>query len=213
MFEVRRAEPGDEAGICRVCTAGWRDTYDDRHPEEYVDEVVDEYYTEERVAREIENPEGWDGWHVAVENEGIIGAAGGGLTDAETGEVYVLYVDPAAQRQGAGTSLLNAVTEEQVEAGATEQWVSVVDGNGVGTDFYRQHGFTVEGRREEEGESVASLRLQRRIGEVDPEVPDPEAAGVDAPGSMIDEQDRESREVRETGEPREAFEASGDSSE
>jgi len=177
MFEVRRAEPGDEAGIREVCTAGGRVTDGD----------ADEFFSEGRIAREIEEPEGWDGWYVALEDDDVIGAAGGGMIGDDAGEVYVLRVDPDAQREGASTALLNAVTEDQRDAGAEVQWISVTDE--VRTDFYRQHGFTVEDREERPG-GPDTLRLRRRVVEKEPSVPDPEAARVDAPEAMLDREER-----------------------
>jgi N-acetylglutamate synthase-like GNAT family acetyltransferase len=179
MFEVRRAEPGDETGIREVCAAGGG-------TDEGVD-GTDGFLSEERVAREIEEPDGWDGWYVALEDDDVIGAAGGGMVADDAGEVYVLRVDPDAQREGAGTALLNAVTEDQRDAGAETQWMSVAEG--VRTEFYRQHGFTVADR-EERSDGRDALRLRRRIVEKEPDVPDPESARVDAPETMLDRQGR-----------------------
>ena len=73
---IRRAEKHDAEGIARVCAAGWRDTYREIKEPERIEAVIAEYYTPERVGREIAPSEGWDGWIVAVEDDAVIGAGG-----------------------------------------------------------------------------------------------------------------------------------------
>jgi hypothetical protein len=87
MFEVRRAEPGDEAGIREVCTAGGRVTDGD----------ADEFFSEGRIAREIEEPEGWDGWYVALEDDDVIGESGYGR-QVDVDAIDNDYGEPAANR-------------------------------------------------------------------------------------------------------------------
>jgi GNAT superfamily N-acetyltransferase len=65
--------------------------------------VIAEYYAPERIRREVAAPEGWDGWIVAVEDESVIGAGGGGITQPGVGEIFVLYLDPTRRGEGIGT--------------------------------------------------------------------------------------------------------------
>ncbi|MFZ3579477.1 GNAT family N-acetyltransferase [Virgibacillus sp. DJP39] len=44
-------------------------------------------------------------------------------------EIYVLYVDETYRYKGIGRKLLEALTLQQMNKGATEQWVSVQEGN------------------------------------------------------------------------------------
>jgi GNAT superfamily N-acetyltransferase len=122
---VRRAEKQDAHGIARVCAAGWRDTYRGIKEPERIDAVISEYYTPERIRREIASPKGWDGWLVAVEGDTVIGAGGGGMTTPGVGEIFVLYLDPTRRGEGIGTLILDEITEQQRSQGAREQWVSV----------------------------------------------------------------------------------------
>jgi GNAT superfamily N-acetyltransferase len=122
---IRRAEIPDAEGIARVCAAGWRDTYRGIKEPERTEAVIAEYYTPERISRQIAAPEGWDGWTVAVEDDTVIGAGGGGMTEPGVGEIFVLYLDPTRRGEGIGTLLLDAITEQQLAQGAREQWVSV----------------------------------------------------------------------------------------
>ncbi|MFC6732981.1 MULTISPECIES: N-acetyltransferase [unclassified Haladaptatus] len=95
----------------------------------------------------------------------VVGAGGGGLTAPTVGEVFVLYVDPAKKRQGIGSRLLETMTRQQRERGATEQWVSTVPDNEIGISFYQKHGFEVVGARNSYGEASdrTSLRLKRPL--------------------------------------------------
>lgn len=164
---IRRAEPGDAEGIARVCAAGWRDTYRGIYTPERIESVIAEYYTPDRIAAEIIAPQGWDGWIVAVEDDVVVGAGGGGMIVPGAGEVFVLYLDPTRRREGIGTLLLNAITEQQRAHGAREQWVSVEPENAKGLPFYKARGFEVRGERPAWGsapeQGLVSLRLMRRL--------------------------------------------------
>ena len=68
------------------------------------------------------------------------------MTDGGVGNVYVLYLNPALRGHGMGTALLEFMTKQQRSAGATEQWVSVTEGNDLGIPFYLARGFVVRER-------------------------------------------------------------------
>jgi ribosomal protein S18 acetylase RimI-like enzyme len=164
---IRRAEPDDAEGIARVCAAGWRDTYTGIYTSEHIESVISEYYTRERIAAEIAAPQGWHGWVVAVDDGLVVGAGGGGMIERGVGEIFVLYLDPTRRREGIGSLLLDAITEQQVADDAREQWVSVEPDNAKGLPFYRARGFDVRGERPAWGstpeEARISLRLMRRL--------------------------------------------------
>ena len=164
---IRRAEHGDAEGIAWVCAAGWRDTYRGIKEPEQIEAVIAEYYTPQRITREIDAPEGWDGWIVAIEGDTVIGAGGGGMIEAGVGEIFVLYLDPVRRREGVGTLLLEAISEPQRSQGAREQWVSVAPENNEGLPFYYSRGFEQRGQRPEWGSSPeegrVSLRLWRQL--------------------------------------------------
>ena len=63
------------------------------------------------------------------------------MADDTLGELYVLYLDPNRRGEGIGTLLLNAVTAQQKEWGATEQRVAVAKGNQKAIPFYEARGF------------------------------------------------------------------------
>ena len=95
-------------------------------------------------------------------------AAGGGVLDHAVGHVYVLYLDLGLRGRGIGTALLGFVTDQQRSAGATEQWVSVTEGNDLGIPFYLARGFVQRERvpfaAADDGTVEAhSLRMRRAI--------------------------------------------------
>jgi ribosomal protein S18 acetylase RimI-like enzyme len=164
---IRPAEAADLEGIARVCAEGWRDTYQDIYPAEQIEAVIAEYYVPERISTGLDAREGWDGWLVALDDGTVVGAGGGGMIEPHAGEIFVLYLDPKRRREGIGTLLLAAVTEQQLAHGAREQWVSVEPENAKGLPFYEARGFEVRGERPAWGstphERRVSLRLARRL--------------------------------------------------
>lgn len=169
---VRLAALKDVPDIVRVCTAGQWDTYGDIYSPEYIRGVIAKYYTPERIASEIgpsDSGQGWqwDGWLVATLGGEVIGASGGGPTGADTWEIFVLYLDPIQRRKGAGRALLEAMTAQALEHGASEQWVSVTQENEKGLPFYRAMGFEVreakESLSESTGEALRNFRMARSL--------------------------------------------------
>jgi ribosomal protein S18 acetylase RimI-like enzyme len=167
VLVIRSAEPRDADGIAQVCAAGWRDTYQGIDTPERIEAAIAEFYTPERIAGELDARPGWDGWIVAVEDDGVVGAGAGGVTAPGLAEVYVLYLDPGRRGEGIGTLLLDAITERHRAQGAREQWVSVEPENAKGLPFYRARGFEDRGTRPawgvDAGDGRVSLRLARRI--------------------------------------------------
>ena len=142
-MHARPATHNDVEAICRIC--------------------ADSSYTPERVAREVDTSSpSWGGWFVACDDV-VIAAGAGGMTGAATGEVFVLYADPARRGEGAGTALLRAITRQQLALGATEQWVSVALGNRGGIAFYEARGFVRRGAQPASASGGASARYWRSL--------------------------------------------------
>ena len=148
MIEIRKATSEDVQGIIHVCSAGYRNTYPNLLPRKYIEKIIADFYTEERIRKEIlDTGREWNGWYVALDGERVVGAGGGGFTGPETAELYVLYLDPERRREGIGRKLLEAITYDQKLQGAKEQWVSVAKGNRMGIPFYEAVGFRLRGEQ------------------------------------------------------------------
>ncbi|MGD6803860.1 GNAT family N-acetyltransferase [Rossellomorea aquimaris] len=169
MIHILKAEPEHVEGIVKVCSDANRATYKDIYSEEYIERVIKQYYTPERILEEVSgSSRNWGGYFVAVDNGTVVGAGGGGMTGDTTGEIYVLYMDPVRRGEGIGSQLLEAITSQQKEEfQAGEQWVSVQQGNTKGIPFYEAKGFTFKheepGHGNEEAENYISLRFSREI--------------------------------------------------
>ncbi|PFA62967.1 GNAT family N-acetyltransferase [Bacillus sp. AFS015802] len=168
MIQIQKANQSNVKGIQKVCSEGYWATYRDIYEKEYIQRVIEEFYNEERILKEVTASDRyWGGYFVAVENGEVLGAGGGGMISETDGELFVLYLDPARRNEGIGTLLLEAITRQQKEEfQAEKQWVSVQKGNQKGIPFYEARGFLYESEQsvygDEEGE-YRSLRYCRFI--------------------------------------------------
>ncbi|SDL89639.1 GNAT family N-acetyltransferase [Sediminibacillus halophilus] len=168
MITIIKARPEHAAGIASVCTeANWA-TYRELRSAAYIEKVIEEFYKESRIQKEIEQTDRyWGGWFVALEEGNVVGAAGGGMTEEKEGEIYVLYLDPVRRNEGIGTMLLEAVTEQQKRLGAIKQWVSVAEGNQKAIPFYEARGFQLHCKQVDYGsfqdERYQSVRYVRLL--------------------------------------------------
>jgi ribosomal protein S18 acetylase RimI-like enzyme len=165
---IRPAQVGDVDGICAVCSSAYRVTYAGLLSPAVIEQIIVDFYAPERVRNEIEAaPPAWLGYQVAMDGGSVVGAAGGGMIAPGVGELFVLYLDPQRKREGIGTRLLDAVTDQLRTEGATEMWVSVGKGNMMGIPFYEATGFELRGEVpaygvDPEGGHV-SLRMRRAL--------------------------------------------------
>ncbi|QQK78209.1 GNAT family N-acetyltransferase [Salicibibacter cibarius] len=168
MISVVKANQQHIEGIARVCTDGHWATYGHSKPKAYIERVVEAFYNYDRIRQEVtETSKHWGGYFVALDDGEVVGAGGGGMTGDTTGELFVLYLDPDRRNEGIGTKILDAVTIQQKEFGAIEQWVSVEKDNDMGITFYEARGFSYQYERESYGnegeEDYISLRYYRLI--------------------------------------------------
>jgi len=167
MIAYRKAKLEDKKGIIQVCADGYRNTYQDFIPKHHIENIIKEFYTKERIQKEILNvSQEWNGWFVAVEQGTVIGAGGGGFTGKKSAELYVLYLDPNRKREGIGTKLLAMITREQIERGAEEQWVSVYKNNAIGISFYEAVGFVCQGEQPSYELPIETGLMSRRYSRI-----------------------------------------------
>lgn len=168
MIKICKANSNHVEGIANVCTEGYWETYSDIYPKEYIETVIRDFYNKERILNEVtHSSKEWGGYFVAIDNDKVVGAGGGGMISDTSGEIFVLYLDPNRRNEGIGTLLLNAISKQQKEFGALEQWVSVQKGNQKGIPFYEAKGFLFQneqnGYNDKEGKNYISLRYKRQI--------------------------------------------------
>jgi ribosomal protein S18 acetylase RimI-like enzyme len=165
---VRQATEEDAAAISRICSEAYRVTYAGLLPDEYIERTIADFYNLPRVTREVRPaPPRWFGYQVVQEEGTVLGAAGGGMTGDHRGELFVVYLDPEQRNRGLGTLLLDRVTEQLRQAGATEMWVGVTPGNQRALPFYEARGFqlveTVKAYGSRDEDDVRSLRMRRAL--------------------------------------------------
>ncbi|GAF66752.1 putative acetyltransferase [Bacillus sp. TS-2] len=168
MIEIIKANEDHVKGIIKVCTEGYRATYKDLCTKQYIEKIIKQFYNESAVLKEVRaSNRDWGGYFVAVENGSVIGAGAGGILPDDSGEVFVLYLQPDRRNEGIGSQLLQAITVQQKTFGANKQYVSVQKGNHKGIPFYESKGFVYLNEQNSygnsEGETYRSLRYCREI--------------------------------------------------
>ncbi|CEI83601.1 ribosomal-protein-alanine N-acetyltransferase [Oceanobacillus oncorhynchi] len=149
--------------IAAICSFGWKQTVEGKLSEKYRNKHAEEWYNHERVKADIEQG---SYTHVAIVNSKVAGVIGGAITESRVSQVFVLYVEEKYRYKGIGRHLLNILTEEHKKAGATEQWVSVQDGNQRGIPFYEARGFRKQEKKSgvtDTGEPFVNLRYSRSL--------------------------------------------------
>lgn len=168
MIIIQKATKEHIKGIAKVCTDAYWATYGELLSSEYIERMIREFYTYDRILKEVTiTDRQWNGWFIALDNGKVVGAGAGGMISGNHGEVFVLYLDPGRRKEGLGSMMLEAVTKELKTYGAREQWVSVTKGNNKGIPFYEAKGFICVDEQAEygvvEGEDYRALRYHRVI--------------------------------------------------
>ena len=175
MVIVRPASAADVPAIADVCARATRQAYTGLVTDDYVRRVIGHWYGLERLHREIAPTPSWFGFDVADLEGGIAGVGGCGRTDdAQTCELFTLYVEPAHQRRGVGRALVARAAAHARAASASRLKVAVMPGNDNAIRFYLACGFTSAGQRPiyaphgaEGGPGVALVFVQSVSDEID----------------------------------------------
>jgi GNAT superfamily N-acetyltransferase len=85
------------------------------------------------------------------EDSGVVrGMMGIGMSEdddkKEAFELHLIYVDPACLRKGIGTEMLRFFERKGRERGCPEFVVWVLEGNGMGRNFYEKHHYRPDGK-------------------------------------------------------------------
>jgi ribosomal protein S18 acetylase RimI-like enzyme len=170
---VRPADESDAAAIARVEIAAWRTAYRGIVPDPVLDgldleheaatwreRLRDQAVVEVSVADVVEPPA--SPRLVGYVTEGP--ARGDDV--AGLGEVWAIYVDPAAQRRGVGLALLDAAVRSLAARGYDEAMLWVFEANAAARAFYERLGWTPDGAAKPfaiGGAAPVELRYRRRL--------------------------------------------------
>lgn len=145
---IRPATDADARAIAELEVRAWRWAYVDFVAEEDMP-AVDDRAAAWAQAEEVS----------VAEVDGRVA----GVVQVGEGELRALYVEPAAQGAGLGTSLYDFACDELRATGQEEAVLWVFDGNGHARGFFERRGWTADGaRRERLGAS--ELRYRRGLG-------------------------------------------------
>ena len=144
---VREANVADAPRIAIIHLVSWQVAYRDLIP----DHILARLSLQQRVAFWLQKVKGPRHLCQVIEENGrIIGWSDSGASrdsDAlkrKVGEVYAIYLDPAAWRRGAGKELMEAACQALRQKGYPEMTVWVLEGNQRARRFYESMGFQLE---------------------------------------------------------------------
>ena len=139
--EIRPARVEDARAISQVHIESWRATYPGIVPQDYIDSLDVDVFTERWGNRLAAHPEMLI--YVAEAGQRICGFASGGPARAElagfSGELYAIYLIPESQSKGIGSRLFWTVADGLQGGGCSGMHVWVLDQN-PSKGFYRQMG-------------------------------------------------------------------------
>jgi GNAT superfamily N-acetyltransferase len=164
---IRRAGQGDAAAIAEVHVSSWRGAYEGLLPQEMLDTLSVERRAE--VWRDLlRRPE--QSTFVADDDGKVIGFSSTGPgRDEDTksdGELYAIYVAPAAWSTGAGHAL-HEVSVETLGARFDQAVLWVLAANRRARTFYERHGWAADGstKQDRRGDVLLDeVRYRRRLG-------------------------------------------------
>ncbi len=179
MVEVRPATPGDAAGVRRVATAAYRETYVDLVGQDGVETLLSTWYDPDDLrerfgsAPPVDTENGHARTFVAVDDrDRVVGYAGAAVpgSDAETptlGGLPTLYVHPDRWGEGLGTRLFDRARSYLAEHGVERMRIRVFADNDVGRGFYEDRADLIEECTDELGpldETVTTAVYETQVG-------------------------------------------------
>jgi len=137
-MQIRQARTDDIEAIRRVAERSWETDYPDILHRENVEDVVTEWYDEQRIREEIGNE---DALVTVAESDGEVGGFAHGVWARRTGHILRVYVDPDHRGQGVGSDLLATLRDSLLQRGSDRIQAMVLADNEAGNEFYRNAGF------------------------------------------------------------------------
>ncbi|MBT2255944.1 GNAT family N-acetyltransferase [Priestia megaterium] len=141
-MKIRKANIGDIKVISKIYVDTWKTTYNSLVPDNFLNELSYEE-AENKWMKFFSNPLHKSFTYIASnDSEEIIGFAAARISSDKEfkGELYALYLLPAAQGLGTGRSLISTVAEHFKEEGISSMMVWVMKNNKAGRGFYKRLG-------------------------------------------------------------------------
>jgi ribosomal protein S18 acetylase RimI-like enzyme len=169
---VRPAAPTDAERIAAVHVASWRGTYRGTVPDEVLDGPDLAAGRLRLWQRLLSEPGPRTSTVVAQRPDaavlGFAHTAPARDDDAgeDTGELLMIYVDPAAWGAGAGRALVAAAVDGLRQARFTTATLWVLEGNGRARRFYERAGWAPDGTHKDDvlaGTPIREVRYRRSL--------------------------------------------------
>jgi len=140
-MDIREGDPTDSESITAIGRESLGESYEELLDAGTIDELVDEWYSEEALAEAGQDDNGL--FLVASEDGTDIGFAHGRLVhdDPPAGELHWLHVAPSHRGEGHGRRLLGVVQDEFDDLGAAVLRGHVLTNNEAGCAFFADNGF------------------------------------------------------------------------
>jgi ribosomal protein S18 acetylase RimI-like enzyme len=141
-METREAKHDDIPAIQEVAHRSWETDYPDVLSRETIDEAVEEWYSEERLAEERSSE---DAVLLVVQDSGGVVAFSHAAWEEDSGDVLRLYVRPDRRQEGIGRHLLERTCDRLLARDVERVKAMVLADNDLGNDFYESMGFEQTG--------------------------------------------------------------------
>lgn len=138
-YVIRKKELKDCAGVQKVITKAWRQTYKGIVNDKFLDGLLDN--EEDRINRSIKRFDEANNTQYVLEVDGkIVGFVNYGQSSYENcGEVRALYIIDGYKGYGFGKKLFNKAVEELEKLGYKEIIIGCLNGNKA-NEFYKHLG-------------------------------------------------------------------------
>ncbi len=147
---IRAARPVDAESIARLHTRSWQVAYRGQLPDDYLDRLDEQ--TEARIEfwlRHIAEPPAKTEVWVADENgqiEGFVDLGPARDANANTGEIYAIYVHPTSWNRGVGRALFRHAADRIISLGFSAAILWVLESNTRARRFYELAGWSIDSR-------------------------------------------------------------------
>lgn len=159
IMQITKPQPENAEKLKSIALKTWKETYKDIFTEETIEEVVNDWYDEEDLKKQFEDPY----FYIAKESGQLIGYIHATIEENVL-KLHRLYILPDYWGQGIGTQLYEKITTE-AKPNADKIKLEVLKQNKVGKNFYNSKGFRIQKIEDVElkGENATQLKMEKEL--------------------------------------------------
>lgn len=167
---VRAAVPADAAAIAALQVRSWRVAYRGLVPDDFLDRLTEDAWLA-RWQQMLASPRAGIHHLVSCDGDGAVVAVAGCGEAPEpsgraTGQLFVIYADPAVWGQGHGHALLEEVRDRLAADGHAAALLWVAARNARTIRWYEAHGWSLDGVTQTEEVAGAVFDETRMVREL-----------------------------------------------